>query len=91
MIPAKLAGALILGVPLILIARMLLRRQPRAIFLFAVALILVGLGYLAATGDTDDIAAASCRAAFYSPQARSIAITAWVEHIAGQRQRARTP
>jgi len=56
MIPAKLAGAVILGVPLILIAWLLLRRQARAVFLFALALIVVGLGYLAATGATDDIA-----------------------------------
>ena len=37
-------------------AWVLLRRQARAMFWFAVALILVGLGYLAATGVTDDIA-----------------------------------
>lgn len=56
MISAKLAGAVIFGVPLILVAWVLLRRQTRAVFWFAVALILVGLGYLAATGATDDIA-----------------------------------
>jgi hypothetical protein len=55
-IPAKLAGAVILGVPVILAAWLLLRRQGRAVLWFAVALILVGLGYLAATGATDDIA-----------------------------------
>jgi dipeptide/tripeptide permease len=55
-ISAKLAGAVILGVPLLLVAWVLLRRQARAVFWFAVALILVGLGYLAATGATDDIA-----------------------------------
>jgi dipeptide/tripeptide permease len=56
MITAKLAGAVILGVPLIVVAWVLLRRQPRPIFWFALALILVGLGYLIATGATDDIA-----------------------------------
>jgi drug/metabolite transporter (DMT)-like permease len=57
MIPAKLAGAIVLGVPLILAAYAALwRRQPRPIFWFALALILVGLGYLMATGATDDIA-----------------------------------
>jgi hypothetical protein len=56
MMSAKLAGAAIVGIPLILVAWVLLRRQARAIFYFAVALILVGLGYLAATGATDDIA-----------------------------------
>jgi hypothetical protein len=55
-IPAKLAGAVILGVPLMLLAWVLLRRQPRPLFVFAVALIVVGLGYLAATSVTDDIA-----------------------------------
>ena len=56
MIPAKLAGAVLLGVPLIGLAWAALRRQPRPIFWFALALILVGLGYLMATGAADDIA-----------------------------------
>jgi dipeptide/tripeptide permease len=56
MIPAKIAGAVILGVPLIVLAWVGLRRQPRPIFWFALALILVGLGYLMATGAADDIA-----------------------------------
>jgi dipeptide/tripeptide permease len=56
MIPATLAGAIILGIPLILTAWVLLRAQPRPMLWFALALILVGLGYLMATGATDDIA-----------------------------------
>jgi hypothetical protein len=56
MISAKLAGAAILGVPLIVLAWLLLRRRARAIFYFALALIVVAVGYLAATGATDDIA-----------------------------------
>jgi dipeptide/tripeptide permease len=56
MISPRLAGALILGLPLVLLAWLALRRQPRAIFLFAIALIVVGLGYLMATGATEDIA-----------------------------------
>jgi dipeptide/tripeptide permease len=56
MIPAKIAGAIILGVPLIVLAWAGLRRQPRPVLWFAFALILVGLGYLMATGATDDIA-----------------------------------
>ena len=56
MIPAKIAGAVILGVPLIVLAWVGLRRQPRPVLWFAIALILVGLGYLMATGATDDIA-----------------------------------
>jgi dipeptide/tripeptide permease len=56
MIPAKLAGAVILGIPLIVVAWVALRRQPRPVLWFALALILVGLGYLMATGAIDDIA-----------------------------------
>jgi dipeptide/tripeptide permease len=56
MIPAKLAGAIILGVPLVLAVWALLRKQPRPVLWFALALILVGLGYLMATAATDDIA-----------------------------------
>ncbi len=55
MIPAKFAGALILGIPLLLIAWVGLRRN-RPVQLFAAAMILVGVGYLMATGATDDIA-----------------------------------
>jgi dipeptide/tripeptide permease len=56
MIPARLAGAVVLGAPLIVVAWVGLRRQPRPVFWFALALILVGLGYLMATGATEDIA-----------------------------------
>lgn len=56
MISAKVAGAVILGVPLIVLAWALLWRPLRAVFWFAAVLILVGLGYLMATGATDDIA-----------------------------------
>ncbi|HRY08122.1 MAG TPA: hypothetical protein P5114_13485 [Hyphomicrobiaceae bacterium] len=55
MIPAKIAGALIVAVPLMVIALITLRRQ-RPVRLFAMAMILVGVGYLMATGATDDIA-----------------------------------
>jgi dipeptide/tripeptide permease len=56
MVAAKLAGAVILGIPLILVAYLALWRRQREVFWFALALILVGLGYLMATGATDDIA-----------------------------------
>jgi dipeptide/tripeptide permease len=56
MIPAKLAGAVLLGVPLIALAWAALWRRQRPAFWFALALIVVGLGYLMATGATDDIA-----------------------------------
>ena len=53
---ADLAGAIILGVPLYVAAWVLLRKQPRAIFLFAIVALAVGMGYLAAVGATGDIA-----------------------------------
>jgi dipeptide/tripeptide permease len=53
---ADLAGAIIIGVPLYVAAWVLLRRQPRAIFLFAIVLLAVGMGYLAAVGATGSIA-----------------------------------
>lgn len=56
MLSPKILGALVLGVPLIVAAWALLWRQNRQVFYFAFAAILVGLGYLAATGATDDIA-----------------------------------
>jgi hypothetical protein len=56
-IPANIAGALIIGVPLYVLTWVVLRKQPRAIFLFAVALLAVGIGYLTAVGATADIAA----------------------------------
>ncbi len=56
MLTPKIAGAVILGMPLIVLAWAILWRRQRAIFFFALALIVVGLGYLMATGGTDDIA-----------------------------------
>ena len=56
MIPAKIAGAVILGVPLVAVAWAALWRRQRPVFWFALALILVALGYPMATGATDDIA-----------------------------------
>ena len=53
---AKIAGAIILGVPLLVAAWAVLWRSNRAVFWFALALIAVSLGYLMATGATDDIA-----------------------------------
>ena len=49
-------GGFILGVPALLIAYFALWRRQRAVFFFAVALILVGVGYLVATGAAADIA-----------------------------------
>jgi len=56
MIPSAVAGALILGVPAVIIAYLVLYKQPRWIFWFTFALILVGLGYLGGTGALSDIA-----------------------------------
>jgi hypothetical protein len=48
-------GGFILGVPALLIAYFALWNRQRAVFFFAVALILVGVGYLVATGAAADI------------------------------------
>ena len=56
MIPAHLAGAAILAIPAIIMAWAVLWRRQRPVFWFAVALIVVGVGYLTATGATEDIA-----------------------------------
>jgi dipeptide/tripeptide permease len=52
---AKVSGALIVSLPLVLAAYALLWRRLRSVFWFALALIAVGTGYLMATGATDDI------------------------------------
>lgn len=52
----KLTGAAIVAIPLILIAWALLWRRARPVFWFALAMIVVGTGYLMATGATDDVA-----------------------------------
>lgn len=50
-----IVGALTIGLPLVLLAAVVLRRQPSAIRGFVVALVLVGTGYLMATGAAGDI------------------------------------
>lgn len=52
----KLIAALIVFLPLALVAWLALRRQPRAILWFALALCAVGSGYLTATGAADELA-----------------------------------
>ncbi len=56
MIPAEIAGALFLAVPALIAAWVVLRRQGSGLFWFAAAMIVVGVGYLAMTGATADIA-----------------------------------
>lgn len=56
MIPPVVLGGLIVGVPAVIVAWLALYKAPRAIFWFALALIVVGLGYLASTGALVDIA-----------------------------------
>ena len=53
----KVYGAVIVAVPLLIAAWALLWRRNRPVFFFAAVLIAVTLGYLMATGATDDIAA----------------------------------
>lgn len=52
---ATIVGALVLGVPLVLGAAAFLWRRNRPVFWFAVALIVVSLGYLMASGAANDI------------------------------------
>ena len=47
--PPQLAGLALLALLMLLVGWIALRKQPRAIKLFALALCLVGLGYLATT------------------------------------------
>jgi len=56
MISPMIAGALIAGIPAVLVAYLALWRRNRQVFWFALALILVGLGYLASSGALADIA-----------------------------------
>jgi hypothetical protein len=58
MIPSAIFGALIVGVPAVIVAYLALFKAPRAVLWFAFALIAVGLGYLGFTGALTDIAQA---------------------------------
>jgi hypothetical protein len=49
-------GGFIIGIPALVIAYVALWNRQRSVFYFAVALILVGVGYLVATGAAADIA-----------------------------------
>jgi hypothetical protein len=53
---SEIAGAIIVGLPAILIAWLALWRRNRPVFWFAMALTAVGLGYLGSTGALADIA-----------------------------------
>ncbi len=55
MIPPDFLGALIIILPAVVIARLALAKQPRGIYWFTLALIAVGVGYLASTGALADI------------------------------------
>jgi len=52
---AKIIGLLILGVPALMIGAALLWRRYRPVFFFFLALLAVGLGYLATTGAAEDV------------------------------------
>lgn len=51
----KLIGLLILGIPALIIGWAVLRQQRRPIFFFYLALLAIGLGYLAVTGAAEDV------------------------------------
>ena len=52
---ANLVGALILALPALAIALAVLWRRQRPVFWFAAAMILIGVGYLWATGAAGDL------------------------------------
>jgi hypothetical protein len=53
---SDIAGAIIVGLPAVVIAWLALWRVNRPVFWFVMALIAVGLGYLGSTGALADIA-----------------------------------
>ncbi len=55
-IPTEIFGALVIALPLIVVAFALFWRQQKQVFFFALAALIVGLGYLMATGATTDVA-----------------------------------
>ena len=56
MLSPPLVGAMILAIPAIIMAWAVLWRRRRPVFWLACALIVVGVGYLTATGAAEDIA-----------------------------------
>jgi hypothetical protein len=52
---ATLVGSLVLALSAVLVAWFVLWRRNRAVFWFAVALIIMGTGYLIVTGAANDI------------------------------------
>jgi hypothetical protein len=54
MTPAALIGVAVIAIPLLIVFWLLFRKQ-RALWWFACALLVVGLGYLMATGAAHDI------------------------------------
>lgn len=53
---AQLLGLATMAVVALVVMAIALRRQPRGVWLFALALLLVGLGYLATTGTPTELA-----------------------------------
>lgn len=53
---ASLIGALFLALPALAAAWLMLWRKHRQVFFLAAALILIGVGYLVATGAAEDVA-----------------------------------
>ena len=56
MYSSDIAGAIIVGLPAVIIAWLALWRANRPVFWFAMALTAVGLGYLRSTGALADVA-----------------------------------
>lgn len=56
MTQASIVGALLLALPALAASWMMLWRRQRPVFFMTAALILVGVGYLVATGAAEDVA-----------------------------------
>ncbi|HUS97383.1 MAG TPA: hypothetical protein VMX97_11630 [Hyphomicrobiaceae bacterium] len=54
--PPQALGLVVVAVAMLIVFAIVLRRQPRRIWLFALALLAVGLGYLATTPAPTEIA-----------------------------------
>ena len=55
-IPANVFGALVIALPILILAMALFWRRQKPVFFFVVAALAVGLGYLTVTDATTDVA-----------------------------------
>ncbi len=66
-IPADVFGALVIALPILIVALLAFWRRQKPVFFFVLATLIVGLGYLMVTGATTDVAK-SVWPAVYDPE-----------------------